>query len=153
MGDYAMLADERDMGRHFNDLDDPDYDDYDNDGSFGDYPTIIKIHKSVFPIEKNFDYIRLPESLLILNDEWLMRKGTSCKLNEVVVIRKITDKAVLFEFVDEWENVYHWQMKGKQFWLPKSVLYKHKKEIKCIYVPAWTTFKMINKSEIETYEK
>ena len=59
-------------------------------------------------------------------------------------IKKITEKAVLFEFSEEWINIYNWQMKGKQFWLPISILYKHKKHIKVIYIPKWASIKIIN---------
>jgi len=40
-------------------------------------------------------------------------------------------------------------MKGKQFWYPLSILYKHKNELKVIYVPHWATCNLINVTEEE----
>ena len=143
-GEYADYANDGLMDDYFKNLDDPDPEDDWIDGQ-----TIYVKNKkeSLFPLEQNFDYIKLPIDLLKIGDEWLMRKGIAaqkCKMNQTVFIKKITEKAILFEFSEEWINVYNWQMKGKQFWLPKSILYKHKQHIKVIYMPKWTSIKIIN---------
>lgn len=146
MGEYADFVNDGLIDNHFYDLDNPDPDDTWIDGQ-----TINVKKESSFPLEQNFDYIKLPLELLKINDEWLMRKGIvqNCKMNQTVFIKKITEKAVLFEFSEEWINIYNWQMKGKQFWLPISILYKHKKHIKVIYIPKWASIKIINNSPDE----
>lgn len=147
MGEYADIYDEYSLMQEMDAMQDPE-DIFDEWG----IPTINTSHKNDFPVEKNFNYVHLDCSLFKLGDEWLLRKGTEYtdKLNETVYIASVTDKAVLFTFSGEWENKYHWQMKGKQFWLPKSILYKHKNHVKVIYIPKWATIKIINKTE--TYE-
>lgn len=131
------------MDDYFNNLDDPDPEDDWIDGQ-----TIYVKNKkeSLFPLEQNFDYIKFPIEQFKIGDEWLIRKDIVQRstMNQTVFIRKITDKAVLFEFSEEWINVYNWQMKGKQFWLPRSILYKNKKHIKVIYIPKWASIKIIN---------
>ena len=143
MGDYADMYDENSLMDDLNRAQHPQ-DIFDEWG----IPTINPLKRN-FPVEKNYDYVHLDCSLLKFGDEWLIRKGTedNCTLNETVYIASITDKAVLFTFSEEWKNIYHWQMKGKQFWLPKSVLYKHKKHIKVIYIPKWAKINIINKPE------
>ena len=143
MGDYADFVNERLIDDHFNDIDNPDPEDNWIDGQII-YTSNKK--ESSFPLEQNFDYIKFPIEQFKIGDEWLMRKGTedNCKLNETVYIASVTDKAVLFTFSGEWKNIYHWQMKGLQFWLPKSILYKHKQHKKVIYIPKWTTITIIN---------
>lgn len=147
MGDYADFVNDGLIDDYFNDMDKPDHDDNWIDGQ----TIYVKRKPSEFPLEQNFDYIKFPIEQLIVGDEWLMRKDIEIrdKLNQTVFIRKITDKAVLFEFSEEWINIYGWQMKGKQFWLPKSVLYKHKNHIKVIYIPKWTSIKCINRTPDE----
>jgi hypothetical protein len=141
MGEYASLYDEQSLADEFYGMDHAE-DIFDEWG----IPTVNTSNKRNFPVEKNFDYIHLDCSLLKFGDEWLMRKGTedNCKLNETVYIASVTDKAVLFTFSGEWKNALHWEMQGKQFWLPKSILYKHKKHIKVIYIPRWAKIKIIN---------
>ena len=144
MGEYADLYDEQSLIQELYGMEDPD-DIFDEWG----IPTINTSNKRNFPVEKNYDYIKLDCSLLKFGDEWLMRKGTeyNCKLNETVYIASVTDKAVLFTFSSEWKNSYHWQMKGLQFWLPKSILYKHKQHKKVIYIPRWATINIINRPD------
>jgi len=151
MGDYADFVNDGLIDNYFNDIDNPDFDDNLIDGQ----TIYVKRKPSEFPLEQNFDYIKFPIDQLKVGDEWLMRKDIELrdKMNETVLIRKITDKAVLFEFNEEWRNIYNWQMKGKQFWLPISILYKHKKHIKVIYIPKWATIKVINKGPEEKYER
>ena len=143
MGDYADFVNERLIDDHFNDIDNPDPEDTWVDGQ-----TIYTSNKkeSSFPLEQNFDYIKFPIEQFKIGDEWLMRKDIVQRstMNQTVFIKKITEKAVLFEFSEEWINIYNWQMKGKQFWLPMSILYKHKKHIKVIYIPKWVSIKIIN---------
>lgn len=145
MGDYADFINDRLMDNHFRDMDNPDSDDDWVDGQ----TIYVQRKPSEFPLEQNFDYIKMPLNQLKIGDVWLMRKGIEikCKLNQTVIIKAITEKAILFEFEEEWFNTLHWQMKGLQFWLPKSILYKHKQHIKVIYVPRWTTIDIINKPE------
>lgn len=145
MGEYADITNDILMDDYFKEIDNPD--DYEEDYQEEKYDP--KYEHGTTQLEYNINFVHIDKSLLKVGDEWLYRKGISCKVNEVVKIVKITDKAVLFEFVDEWENKYHWQMKGKQFWNPLSILYKHKNEIKVIYVPHWATCSLINITEEE----
>lgn len=141
-GEYADLYDEQSLAQELYGMEDPQ-DIFDEWG----IPTINASNKIDFPVEKNYNYTKLDCSLLKFGDEWLLRKDTKKEskiINETVYIASITDKAVLFTFSSEWENKYHWQMKGLQFWLPKSVLYKHKQHKKVIYIPKWTTITIIN---------
>lgn len=151
MGDYADFVNDGLMDDYFKDRDNPDLDDNWLDGQ------IIHTNKkeSSFSLEQNFNYIKFPIDQFKIGDEWLMRKDIVQRstLNQIVFIRKIAEKAVLFEFAEEWINVYNWQMKGKQFWLPISILYKHKKHIKVIYIPKWASIKVINRSPEEKYER
>lgn len=145
MGEYADFINDGLMDDYFKEIDnnDPEPDDYPQEKYDSRY------EHGTSDIEYNVHFNHINKSLLKVGDEWLYRKGISCKVNEVVKIIKITDKAVLFEFVDEWKNKYHWQMKGKQFWYPLSILYKHKNEKKVIYVPHWATCTLINITEEE----
>jgi len=145
MGEYADFINDGLIDDYFKEIDNPD--DYEDDYPQEKYDPKYEHGKE--QIEYNINFVHIDKSLLKVGDEWFYRKGISCKVNEVVKIVKITDKAVLFEFVDEWENKYHWQMKGKQFWNPLSILYKHKNEIKVIYVPHWATCSLINITEEE----
>ncbi len=139
MGEYADFVNDGLMDDYFYEIDnEPDPDDYPQEKYDPKY------EHGTSEIEYNVNFWKLDKSLLKIGDEWLYRKGISCKVNEVVKIVRVTDKAVLFEFVDEWKNKYNWQMKGKQFWIPLSILYKHKNELKVIYVPHWTTVSLIN---------
>ena len=146
MGEYADLYDEYSLNNELESSDDPE-DIFDEWG----IPTINTYYSCendyMFPIESNFNYSKLDQSLLKMNDEWLMRKlnpKKSLRINQTVTVINITEKAVLFEFNDEWENTYHWQMKGLRFWLPKSVLYIQKNEKKVLYIPKWAKIKIIN---------
>jgi len=143
MGEYSEFVNEGLVDNHFNHIDSNEYDEED----YYDYP----INKSNYTgsLEKDFNYIHFPFNELKLNDDWLLRKGKACKINEVVIVKHITPKAILFEFSEEWENSLGWDMLGKQFWLPKSILYKHIKEKKVIYIPRWTTINIINKPNKE----
>lgn len=151
MGEYAEFANGTLMNDYFRDIDNPDPDDNWIDGQ----TIYVSLKPSEYPLEKNFDYIKMPLNQLKLNDVYLMRKGIelTCKLNQTVIIKAITEKAVLFEFEEEWFNTLHWQMQGLQFWLPKSILYKHKEHKKIIYVPQWTTINIINKPNEEQNSK
>lgn len=142
MGDYADDAFERDLAGACYDYDHGDYE------AFSSKIPIINTTSSL-PVEYNIDYVHFDCSLLKSGDEWLLRKGTEFtdKLNQTVYITTITEKAVLFTFSDDWRNTLHWEMKGLQFWLPKSILYKHKNHIKVIYIPKWATIKIINPPE------
>ena len=147
MGEYADLYDEYALGEELDAMEDPE-DVFDEWG----IPTINTKYSCEndykYNVETNFNYSKIDNSLLILNDEWLMRKlnpKKSLRINETVIIINITEKAVLFEFNEEWENIYHWQMKGLRFWLPKSVLYMQKNEKKVLYLPKWAKIKIINR--------
>lgn len=149
MGEYADLYDEYALGEELDAMEDPE-DVFDEWG----IPTINTKYSCEndykYNVETNFNYSKIDNSLLILNDEWLMRKlnpKKSLRINETVIIINITEKAVLFEFNEEWENIYHWQMKGLRFWLPKSVLYMQKNEKKVLYLPKWAKIKIINRPE------
>ena len=145
MGDYADFVNDGLMDDYFYEKDYPD--DYEDD--YPEEKDVQKYSHGTVKLEFNSHFNKLDKSLLKVGDEWLFRRGISCKVNEVVKIIRITDKAVLFEFVEEWKNMYNWEMKGKQFWSPLSILYKHKNEIKVIYVPHWATYTLINVSDEE----
>ena len=67
MGEYADLYDEQSLVQELYGMEDPD-DIFDEWG----IPTINTSNKRNFPVEKNYDYIKLDCSLLKFGDEWLM---------------------------------------------------------------------------------
>lgn len=143
MGEYSEFVNDGLIDNHFNHIDSNEYDEED----YYDYP--ISKFNYACSLEKDFNYIHFPFDELKLNDDWLLRKGKACKINEVVIVKHITPKAILFEFSEEWKNILGWNMLGKQFWLPKSILYKHIQHKKVIYIPKWTKIEIINKPNKE----
>lgn len=152
MGDYADDAFERELdGACY------DYDHGDTEAFTIGYPTYY-VNKSErkskyscekdyhYPIENNFNYFKV-KFLFKINDEFLLRKLHSNKnkrINKVVKVIQITEKAILFEYIEEWTNVYNWEMKGLRLWIPKSILYQQKNELKVLYIPSWANTPIIN---------
>ena len=77
--------------------------------------------------------------------DYLLR-NFKVSINVVVVCVRITEKAVLFEISEDFEEKHA----GKQFWIPKSIIHIDKQERKNLpqskvyYIPDWTTIKFIN---------
>ena len=119
MGEYAEFINDGLIDNYFNHIDSNEYDEED----YYDYPN--NKSNDTYPLEEDFNYIHFPFEELKLNDDWLLRKGKVCKINEVVIIKYITDKAVLFEFADTWKNYLGWEMLGKKlivFQINKSLI-------------------------------
>lgn len=155
MGDYANDAFERELDGACYDYDHGDFDAF----TVG-YPTYYSNKQEKnnkyscekdyhYPIETNFNYSKV-KFLFKVNDEFLLRKlhsKSAMRLNKVVKVIQVTEKAILFEFLDEWTNILKWDMEGKQFWIPKSNIYKQKNELKVLYLPYWCKIKIINPPE------
>jgi len=139
MGDYAQDNIEREFCEACYDYDNGDYD------AFNNIPTIYT-GTLVKDIRYNIDYENIVKIDIKENDDWLLRIGNHlyCKLNKVVRIVKITDKAILFEFIEDWTNTQKIHMKGKQFWLPKSIIFHYKDHIKVLYIPQWSKINILN---------
>ena len=123
MGEYAELAFERDYYRSF---DEPN-----------DNPVVIYSSDSKVIKYKNFN-----EGEYILARKYDRYYGDTLVFNRVCKIIKNTDKAVLFEIDSDWEP--DCKNAGKRFWIPKSVIYMLKDELKVIYFKQWVKLKAIN---------
>lgn len=62
-------------------------------------------------------------------------------MNDVCLIVKNTDKAVLFKIDDSWEVDN--ENAGKQFWVAKSVLYMLDSEKKVVYIKQWANINLV----------
>ena len=125
MGEYAELVKERDFTNYIDDKEEEEYDSY----SSSQNNNVIKY--------KNF-----PEGELVLARKYEKYYGHDLVFNRVCKIIKNTDKAVLFEIDKDWEPDY--KNAGKQFWIPKSVIYMLKNELKVVYFKQWVKLIAIN---------
>ena len=77
--------------------------------------------------------------------DYLLR-NFKVSINIVVKCVRVTDKAVLFEVSEDFED----NQAGKQFWVPKSVIHVDRDEVirlpqtKVYYVPNWVKLTIIN---------
>ena len=77
--------------------------------------------------------------------DYLLR-NFKVSIDVVVKCIGVTDKAVLFEVSGDFET----KQAGKQFWVPKSIIYVDKMELetlpqsKVYYIPNWSTLTIIN---------
>lgn len=137
MGDYADMCMERDFNDYIDSIDRNDYDD-----PFNGPHTVVIIKKSE---EK-----QLPIKLFPVGDSVLLRRYSKVvkdklDINEVVKIIRITEKAILFKFDEEFED---FEFAGLEFWMPKSVIYMKENELKVYYIKHWSTIKFINSDKI-----
>lgn len=137
MGDYADMSMERDFNDYIDSIDRNDYDDL-----FDGPHTVV--------INKKFEEKQLPIKLFPIGDSVLLRRYSrevkdKLNINEVVKIIRITEKAILFKFDEEFED---FEFAGLEFWMPKSVIYMKENELKVYYIKPWTTIKFINSDKI-----
>ena len=137
MEDYADMAIERDFNDYIDSIDRNDYDDL-----FDGPHTVI--------INKKSEEIQLPIKLFPVGDSVLLRRYSrevkdKLNINEVVKIIRITEKAILFKFDEEFED---FEFAGLEFWMPKSVIYMKENELKVYYIKSWATIKFINSDKI-----
>ena len=137
MGDYADMAIERDFNNYIDSIDRNDYDD-----PFDGPHTVI--------INKKSEETQLPIKLFPVGDSVLLRRYSrevkdKLNINEVVKIIRITEKAILFKFDEEFED---FEFAGLEFWMPKSVIYMKENELKVYYIKPWATIKFINSDKI-----
>ena len=137
MGDYADMAIERDFNDYIDSIDRNDYDD-----PFDGPHTVI--------INKKSEETQLPIKLFPAGDSVLLRRYSrevkdKLNINEVVKIIRITEKAILFKFDEEFED---FEFAGLEFWMPKSVIYMKENELKVYYIKSWATIKFINSDKI-----
>lgn len=124
MGEYAELARERDFNNYIDGKEDEEiYVEYSSSNN------VIKY--------KNF-----PEGEVVLARKYEKYYGHNLVFNRVCKIIKNTDKAVLFEIDSDFEKDY--KNAGKRFWVPKSVIYMLKNELKVVYFKQWVELKSIN---------
>jgi len=89
------------------------------------------------------DYNKLNE--ITKGVDYLLR-NFKVSIDVVVKCIGVTDKAVLFEVSGDFET----KQAGKQFWVPKSIIYVDKMELetlpqsKVYYIPNWSTLTIIN---------
>lgn len=137
MGDYADMCMERDFNDYIDSFDRNNYDDpFD-----GPYTVVIN---------KKSEEKQLPVKLFPVGDSVLLRRYSKVvkdklDINEVVKIIRITEKAILFKFDEEFED---FEFAGLEFWMPKSVIYMKENELKVYYIKDWTTIKFINSDKI-----
>ncbi len=135
MGDDADMSMERDFNDYIDSIDRNDYDDpFD-----GPHTVVI-----------NSEEKQLPIKLFPIGDSVLLRRYSrevkdKLNINEVVKIIRITEKAILFKFDEEFED---FEFAGLEFWMPKSVIYMKENELKVYYIKPWTTIKFINSDKI-----
>ena len=137
MGDYADMCMERDFNDYIDSIDRNDYDD-----PFDGPHTVV--------INKKSEEKQLPIKLFPIGDSVLLRRYSKVvkdklDINEVVKIIRITEKAILFKFDEEFED---FEFAGLEFWMPKSVIYMKENELKVYYIKHWTTIKFINSDKI-----
>lgn len=137
MGDYADMCMERDFNDYINSIDRNDYDD-----PFDGPHTVV--------INKKSEEKQLPIKLFPIGDSVLLRRYSrevkdKLDINEVVKIIRITEKAILFKFDEEFED---FEFACLEFWMPKSVIYMKENELKVYYIKSWATIKFINSDKI-----
>lgn len=137
MEDYADMAIERDFNDYIDSIDHNDYDD-----PFDGPHTVV--------INKKSEETQLPIKLFPVGDSVLLRRYSreakdKLNINEVAKIIRITEKAILFKFDEEFED---FEFAGLEFWMPKSVIYMKENELKVYYIKSWTTIKFINSDKI-----
>jgi hypothetical protein len=137
MGDYADMTMERDFNDYIDSIDRNDYDD-----PFDGPHTVV--------INKKSKENQLPIKLFPVGDSVLLRRYSKeikdkLDINEVVKIIRITEKAILFKFDEEFED---FEFAGLEFWMPKRVIYMKENELKVYYIKPWTTIKFINSDKI-----
>lgn len=137
-GDYADLCCERDLMNDIYSNDDPE-DVFDSWGT-----PVISSAKTSKTSKTSQDH--KPIEIFPIGDDVLMRRETKCgnglTFNEVVVIERVTEKAILFKISEEWKTECHY--KGREFWEPKSILYMKEGEKKVYYLPHWATILLLN---------
>ena len=137
MGEYADMCMERDFNDYIDSIDRNDYDDpFD-----GPYTVVIN---------KKSEEKQLSIKLFPVGDSVLLRRYSKevkdkLDINEVVKIIRITEKAILFKFDEEFED---FEFADLEFWMPKSVIYMKENELKVYYIKPWTTIKFINSDKI-----
>lgn len=67
--------------------------------------------------------------------------GDKLTMNDVCIIVKNTDKAVLFKIDDSWEVDN--ENAGKQFWVAKRALYMLEGERKVVYIKQWVDVNLV----------
>ena len=137
MGDYADMCMERDFNDYIDSIDRNDYDD-----PFDGPHTVV--------INKKSEEKQLPIKLFPVGDSVLLRRYSKVvkdklDINEVVKIIRITEKAILFKFDEDFED---FEFAGLEFSMPKSVIYMKENELKVYYIKHWTTIKFINSDKI-----
>ena len=137
MGDYTDMCMERDFNDYIDSIDRNEYDD-----PFDGPHTVV--------INKKSEEKQLPIKLFPVGDSILLRRYSKVvkdklDINEVVKIIRITEKAILFKFDEEFED---FEFAGLEFWMPKSVIYMKENELKVYYIKHWTTIKFINSDKI-----
>ena len=125
MGEYADLAWDRDFNRYMDGEEEEKYDSFISSSN-----------------DKVIEYKNFPEGEVVLARKYENRYGHDLVFNRVCKIIKNTDKAVLFRIDQDWEP--DCKNAGKEFWVPKSVIYMLKDELKVIYFKQWVTLKSIN---------
>lgn len=68
--------------------------------------------------------------------------GDKLVMNDVCIIVKNTNKAVLFRIDDSYEVDN--ENAGKQFWVAKSALYMLENEMKVVYIKQWVDISFVN---------
>ena len=137
MGEYADMCMERDFNDYIDSIDRNDYDDP-FDGPY----TVVINKKSE---EKQLSIKLFPVGDSVLLRRYSKEEKDKLDINEVVKIIRITEKAILFKFDEEFED---FEFAGLEFWMPKSVIYMKENELKVYYIKPWTTIKFINSDKI-----
>ena len=127
MGEYAEMAMERDWESQFY----PQEDYYD----CGGIDVIRSASKQPKWKDEGLPYITKPIGKPILLRQY-KHNLIDLKINCPCVVKKETEKAVLFRATKEWEPEL---TKEIEFWLPKSVLYLRENELAVVYVKKWAT--------------
>jgi len=126
MGEYADLTWDRDFNRYM------------DGGEEEEYTSFISS-----PNKNVIKYKEFPEGELVLARKYEKYYGNKLVFNRVCKIIKNTDKAVLFKIDPESEP--DCKNAGKEFWVPKSVIYMLKNELKVVYFKQWVTLKILDK--------
>jgi len=133
-GDYADLCCERDLMNDIYSADDPE-DVFDCWGTPTIYTRSSKKEKkpSIFMSDDTLpEFFKVNEDILLRRDK---KDQSGYSFDEVVVIKNITPKAVLFQIAQEWATDSPY--KGREFWEPRSILSKLDNEAKVVHLPHW----------------
>lgn len=125
MGEFADLAWDRDFNHYIDNEEEEEYDSFISSSN-----------------DKVIEYKNFPEGEVVLARKYEKHYGHNLVFNRVCKIVKNTDKAVLFRIDPDWEP--DCKNAGKEFWVPKSVIYMLKDELKVVYFKQWVTLKVIN---------